>query len=194
MLEQAGRALSPQLAALKSEFESASQHAQVLVEGLTAEQLKWRVAMQQWSIAECLVHLSLTTQGYLPSLRNALAHAPAVATTPTARPYRMDIMGRLLRWTLEPPPRLRTKTTAPFQPVVTGAPEKVLPEFLRWQTELLAQLKTAQGLALDQIKVASPFNPRVTYNLLSCFHILVAHERRHLWQAERVKQALSRAS
>jgi hypothetical protein len=32
--------------------------------------------------------------------------------------------------------------------------------------------------------VASPFKESVTYNMYSLFWILVAHQRRHLWQAQ----------
>jgi len=38
--------------------------------------------------------------------------------------------------------------------------------------------------------VQSSFNPRIHYNLLSFFAILAAHQRRHLWQAERVRQQI----
>lgn len=49
----------------------------------------------------------------------------------------------------------------------------------------------AVSLPLDRIKIASPFDRRFKYNLFSFFHILLAHERRHLWQAERVKEAIA---
>jgi len=36
------------------------------------------------------------------------------------------------------------------------------------------------------VRVTSPFNARVRYNLYACFTILPRHQHRHLWQAERV--------
>jgi len=39
---------------------------------------------------------------------------------------------------------------------------------------------------LSQVRVTSPFNARVRYNLYACFTILPRHQHRHLWQAERV--------
>src|SRR6266550_1044877 len=37
-----------------------------------------------------------------------------------------------------------------------------------------------------RVRLTSPFNARVRYNLYSCFTILPRHQHRHLWQAERV--------
>jgi hypothetical protein len=96
----------------------------------------------------------------------------------------MDWLGRLLRWTLEPPPRLRTGTTAPFQPQRVEPLADVLPEFRRQQSRLVAALRSAEGLDLSARKVVSPFNSRVHYNAYAMFRILETHERRHLWQAD----------
>ena len=38
--------------------------------------------------------------------------------------------------------------------------------------------------------VISPFDKRVKYNMYSAFRILIAHERRHLWQAEQAVDTL----
>jgi hypothetical protein len=53
------------------------------------------------------------------------------------------------------------------------------------QEVLMESLHAADGVALDRATIISPFNRRLRYNLLSMFAILAAHERRHLWQAER---------
>jgi hypothetical protein len=96
----------------------------------------------------------------------------------------MDMMGRLLKWSLEPPVRFRFKTGSAFQPVA-AEPQGILPEFVSLQQQLIERFIASEGLALDRIRIVSAFNPRITYNLLSCFAVLAAHERRHLWQAER---------
>ena len=104
----------------------------------------------------------------------------------------MDWLGGILKWTLEPPPMFfsKMKTTKPFQPLEVEPVGEVLPKFLAWQEQLKTSVDEANGLPLDEIKVVSPFDRRVKYNLLSFFNVLLAHERRHLWQAEKVKQAI----
>jgi len=65
---------------------------------------------------------------------------------------------------LEPPPRFRFPTTAPFEPVNIAPVEQVLPRFLASQEELLGALEAAQGLALDRARLTSPFNARLRYS------------------------------
>jgi hypothetical protein len=42
------------------------------------------------------------------------------------------------------------------------------------------------------MKIISPFDRRVRYNVFSAFRIVVAHQRRHLWQAEQAVASLRR--
>ena len=91
----------------------------------------------------------------------------------------------------EPPVRVRVKTPAPFAPPRVDPMPDVLERFDYLQGELLQRLDRGNGLALDRQKVTSPFNARVKYNLFSTFRIITAHQRRHLWQAERVRASLS---
>ena len=46
------------------------------------------------------------------------------------------------------------------------------------------------GLDITRIRVTSPFNTSLRYSAYSALHILAAHERRHLWQAENVREQL----
>jgi hypothetical protein len=94
----------------------------------------------------------------------------------------MDLVGRTLKWLLEPPARVRVKAPAHLQPVAAG---DVLQSFIESQNKLLEIVSAASGLALDRIMVASPVDSRVRYNVWSAFQVAEAHQRRHLWQAER---------
>ena len=69
----------------------------------------------------------------------------------------------------------------------------MLERFDYLQGELLVRLDRANGLALDRLFVISPFNARFNYNLYSAFRLLPVHQRRHLWQAERVRATLTAA-
>jgi hypothetical protein len=62
-------------------------------------------------------------------------------------------------------------------------------EFAALQSKLIDTLHEARDLDLRKIKLTSPFDKRVRYNLYSAFRIITAHQRRHLWQAE---QAVAR--
>lgn len=183
--------LNLQLEEIKTQLDAASQKADSIVRGVSFEQLKERPQPDRWSIAECLVHLNLSSEGEINVLNDAYEQNQTKRMY-AEKQFKMDLLGRFLKWTLEPPPMSlsRLKTTEMFQPIDVEPLGEVLPRFLVLQEQLKACVDAANGLPLDRIKVVSPFNTKVKYNLLSCFHILLAHERRHLWQAERVKETV----
>ncbi len=188
---QSNQLLNPQLNEIKVQIDAASRQATAIVNGVSLAQLKQRPRPDQWSIAECLVHLNLASQAEITLLNETYERTPT-RQMHVERQFKMDLLSRFLKWTLEPPPMSlsKLKTTEMFQPVNIKPLGEVLPTFLALQEQLKACADAANGLPLDRIKVVSPFNTRVKYNLLSCFHILLAHERRHLWQAERVKETI----
>lgn len=89
-----------------------------------------------------------------------------------------------------PPVRMRTKTAAAFVPTAVHSVSELIEEFERLQEEQLQRLARADGLSLNDVRVTSPFNANVKYNLYSCLSILPRHEHRHLWQAEQVAHLL----
>ena len=102
----------------------------------------------------------------------------------------MDILGRVLKWFLEPPIRSRVKTAAPFVPRAVRAKAEAFGEFANLQSKLGEVLQSAKDVDVAKIKIVSPFDKRVKYNVYSAFRIIVAHQRRHLWQAEQAVAAL----
>ena len=56
---------------------------------------------------------------------------------------------------------MRSRTTAPFVPARIEPMPDVLERFDYLQGELLVRIDRAQGLPLEQLRIASPFNARV---------------------------------
>jgi len=176
----------PQLEQIRREVEQSSERARQLVSGLNEDQLRRRPQPGRWSVAECIAHLGKSAEINLPRLDAALSEARERNLRGDG-PFQMDFVGGLLKWALEPPYRMKVKTTAPFEPTEIEPVALVLPRFLESQAELLARVDRAAGLALDRVKITSAFNQKVRYNAFAAFHIMLAHVRRHLWQAEQVK-------
>ncbi len=179
-----------QLEAIAADLEAASGRATNLMNALSTNQLTQAPAAAGWSVAQCLDHLRLTSEALYPLIDRALQAAPRLQASPSVD-YRMDIFGRLLTWLLEPPSIFKSATAAAFEPPSSTAADRVLEKFLGSQDEILKRVRGADRLAIDKVKIHSPFNKRVRYNLFSAFQILNAHQRRHLRQAERVKAQLS---
>lgn len=192
---QTKQSLHPQLADIKDQLDAASNKAVSIVGGIGFEQLKQRPPSGAWSIAECLVHLNHSSQAEIEEIDRAFAECRKVERNDSKKPFKMDLLGRFLKWTLEPPPMFlsKMKTKKPFEPLETEPVGEVLPAFLDFQKQIKTRVDRLAAVPLDQIKVVSPFDRRVKYNLFSFFHILLAHERRHLWQAEKVKETIFQA-
>ena len=184
--------LHPQLAAVQDQLEEVTARARRLSDSAGDRSFNQRPHEAAWSVAECLAHLSLTTKAYLPLIDEALATLPQ-STVPESHRYRRDPMGRFLCWVLEPPYRMKVKTLAPFVPSEVKDRQAVLDEFVTLQDALAERVVACSGRDLGRARIASPFNARMRYNLYSALGAVLAHERRHLWQADRTLELLKRA-
>ena len=176
---------------VEREFNDATKRAWTLVHNTDGRLFTVRPSPGSWSAAECISHLSISTQMFLPVLKSAVEDAKKRGLT-SERPPKMDLLGRVLAWFLEPPIRQRVKTAAPFVPRSVRAKSEAFGEFASLQDRLVELLHAARGLDLRKVKIVSPFDRRVRYNAFSAFRIVVAHQRRHLWQAEQAVAALRR--
>lgn len=181
--------MSDPLDEVEKELNEATRRAWQLVQSTDGRLFTVRPRPMSWSAAECLAHLSISTESFLPVLREAV-RAGGGAKKP--RKPKMDLMGRLLAWFLEPPIRKRVQTAAPFVPRAVRAKAEAFGEFASLQEKLIELLREARHADL-RAKIVSPFDRRVRYNLYSAFRIMAAHERRHLWQAEQAVAELRRA-
>jgi len=179
------------LGRLVTELDANEESLRSLVRGLTPERLGRRAVPSRWSIAEHVEHLNLTTASYLPIIEAAAdeLHQRGLRSN---GPYRTDLMGRFLLWMSEPPVRKRVRTTAQFVPGPEVDPARVVERFESLQRDLRTRVLALEGLALDRARIRSPFDPRIRYSAWSALRILPAHQRRHLWLAQRVRASIAR--
>jgi hypothetical protein len=183
--------LHPQLQAVAEELEQALPRLHALAAAVPAAAWSTRPDPERWSIGECVAHLNLTSAAYLPPIRTALASAAARPHGKAGPRLRRDLMGWLMWRMVGPPVRLRVKTTARFIPQGIAPARALIAEFERWQRDLIACVHEANGRDLQGLRIRSPFDPRVAYNVYSALTILPRHQHRHLWQAEQVRDRLS---
>jgi DinB family protein len=180
------------LAAVEAELHEATGRAQRLIDNTPGRLFTVRPALTQWSAAECIAHLSVSSELFLPVLRRSIDDAHKRGLTST-RPPKMDLLGGILRWFLEPPVRSRVKTTPAFVPKAVRAKSEAFAEFSLLQSQLIDVLHSAADVPLAKMKIVSPFDSRVRYNVFSAFRIVAAHQRRHLWQAEQAIAVLKKS-
>jgi hypothetical protein len=182
--------MHPDLERLSHQFAEADARMHRLAESVSEAEWGRRPAPGIWSIDECIAHLTLTNQRYVPILAEAADAAPAFADGEIPTHLHRDLAGRLLTWIMEPPVRFKLPTQPEFTPRDTVSRPRTIAAFDASQAAIQQQIRAMDGLDISTIRVTSPFNSSVRYSAYSALHILAAHERRHLWQAERVRDQL----
>jgi hypothetical protein len=182
--------LHPRLRSLVEELEQATGRLRALA--ATTPEAAWAIRPDpdRWSIGECVAHLNLTSEAFLPPLRDALASAPTGRGAGAGLRLRRDPLGWLIWRTMGPPVRIRVRTSAGFVPQGDTPAPTLIATFEGRQRELIACVHAADGRDLHAVRIPSPFDPRVRYNLYSALSILPRHQHRHLWQAEQVRRRL----
>ncbi len=175
--------------ALAAELDAVSELARKLGSEFSARELSLAPAAGGWSAADNLMHLTLASQSLIPRMAKTLGKL-ADAGRRTERATRADWIGRLYAWLLEPPVFFRAKAPRPFVPPAGTTSADALPAFLAAQQGVRALVAQSAGLDLAARKVPSAISRSIRYNVYSAFRVLVAHERRHLWQARRAAEAV----
>ncbi len=181
-------ALAPEIDEFRQQFERLAAEADALVTPLTEDQFTWQPAPGSWSVAECIDHLNSTARLYLPRLDESIAEAIRRGLYGEG-PYAHDLIGRFFVGTMNPPVRIKVKAPKTFQPGSQRSRSEIMAAFRAYQVQFVDRLRQASGLDLRRAKVHSPASTWIKMSLNSGFALMVAHERRHLWQAQRVLAA-----
>lgn len=173
----------------RRETTAAIEHAQRLMAGLSGDEGNRRPSPSEWSVAECLDHLTISAQAYHPIVDAAIARGNPLGE----QDYRPSWIWRKFIEALEPPVKRKFKAAAAFIPAKQRPAQESLDEFLKAHGHLLAALPKLEPLDLQKIRIVSPFAAWMRYPLGLVFYIIPAHCRRHLWQAEQVIARLKAA-
>jgi DinB family protein len=171
---------------LNSELDAADKRAQELVIGLNPEQLNWQPGAGAWSVGQCLEHLCITNEVYLPAISSSLVGQPVIAVQDITPGW----FGRwFIRSFIEPSPQ--TKTARAPKKIVPGSrvEPSVLDRFLRSNQGARELVRQACDYDVNRIRFRNPLLPVLHFTVGTGLEIVSGHERRHLLQAERVKRA-----
>jgi hypothetical protein len=171
---------------LAREADVLEHDASALLEGLTDPQANWRPSPGAWSIAQCVDHLAVTQDAYLAAIESVLAGAPRVpaGTTPTIVP------GRPALWfirQMEPPVRMRFPAPKKIVPAPSRTPGEVERAFRASLDRLRHAMHAASRLDVNRVRFPNPFAP-IRFTVGTGMAVMVAHDRRHLWQAWGVRR------
>lgn len=182
---------APEIQALEDALHALEREARALAAGLTEEQGTWRAQRDSWSIAECLDHLATANEVYVRAMEPAAARAREQGRRRRG-PALPGVIGRWFVRSLEPPvkPAFRGKAPKLIRPRSSPPLADALRRFLESQNLPRIFLQKYPDIDLASVRFRNPFVRGVRFSLATGLHVIVAHERRHLWQAKRVRDAL----
>lgn len=174
------------------QLDAAERDAQALTTGLTEERGNWRAHPGSWSVAECIDHLATANRVYLAAMRKTAARASQQGRLRcgAAKP---GWLGACFIRLLEPPAKRRLRAPASIKPRNAPPLADALACFVASQNEVRAFLRAYGGLDLARVRFPNPFIRSLRFSLATGLHVIAAHERRHLWQAWRTRNAAESA-
>jgi cysteine-rich CPCC protein/DinB family protein len=186
---QTASELPPDLKAIVDVLDNADREARQIMDGLSDEQANWRPQATAWSIAQCLDHLTRATTQYAVALQTALDGADA-RQKPRRDPIRPGgwVSGYFIR-SLEPPPKQKMRAPKKIVPAQRIGRQEVLDAFLHSNDDMKRVVQQGAPLDLNRIRFHNPFFGFLRLTVGSGLLITAAHVRRHLWQAEQVRQS-----
>jgi hypothetical protein len=168
--------------------EMNSTRARQLFDGLTEVQLNWKPASDQWSIAQCLDHLTVTSHQFEPYLTTALARGQKKWPVGAAPAYRPSFIGGWLIKQVDPETGRNLPAPRVFRPAESSTIQGALESFIKQQQRFLEFVRRSAGIDYNKTRLRSPVTPLMRYSLADAFVVTVVHGRRHLAQAQRVRE------
>jgi hypothetical protein len=173
---------------LAFELSANDQTAQALVAGLTEEQLNWQPATGSWSVGQCLEHLCRTNEAYLEAISAAIRDKPDSQVEQITSGW----FGRwFIRSFAEPSPNSKRASAPRKIRPVARVDLAVLDQFLSANKSCRELIVRMRGKDINRIRFWNPFVPGIRFTVGTGLEIVPGHERRHLQQAERVRQSVN---
>lgn len=166
-------------------FNTVTAEAKSNFSKLTAAQLNWKPSPDKWSIAQCLDHLIVSNNTYIPQFDAIIAGKHSNSFYQNIRfiskffgEYLIRETGPVVAKPMKNPPAF-----APSQSEITGT---IVSDFEKHQQQFCTKLSQLSGKDLDKTVLSSPALGIITYTLRDLLTILSGHEQRHLNQAKNV--------
>ena len=174
-------ALPAELDGYREQFEAIKRDAADLTAGLSEAQFNWRPAPGAWSIAECLAHLNVTGQYFLPRIDRRVREARAAGML-SEGPFRYGLLSRMMVRGSEPPAKLKFKAPKIFSADVGTPHRRQSCRIHDASGSLVERLARRRGVDLRRVKVTSP-GPASSKSASAGLPFIAATSAGHLWQA-----------
>ena len=170
-------------------MNDADTAAEKLSSALSDDDFFWRPdGGARWSVALCLDHLAVANGLYAGAMRGGLEAAKRRGWRRHG-PAKPGFLGGKFAASLEPPVKRRTSAPGKIKPQATRSRAEILAAYRAAHDQIRALIVEAADVDVNRATFQNPFIGFVRMKVSSAFHIIAAHDRRHLWQAQQVVAA-----
>jgi hypothetical protein len=171
-----------------TELEAVDRRAEFVAKNLSSVQLNWRPRPEAWNVGQCLDHLRVANDVYLPAISAALENS----YTERVDDVRLGSFSRwFIRAYIAPNPGgARARAPRKIEPG-KQVDLSVLRAFLRSNESARELIRRAADYDVNRIRFKNPFIPLLRFTVGTGFEIITQHQCRHLLQAETVRKSVS---
>jgi hypothetical protein len=155
---------------------------------LSTEELNWRISQDKWSILECLEHLNLYGDFYIPEIEYRIGHSN---NTPQEH-FRSGVLGNYFASSMLPKKKLnKMKTFKDKNPTGSKLDKATIKRFLVQQEQLLNLLDKSRTIDLNKTKTAISISKWIKLKVGDTFRFIIYHNDRHILQAIKALEAMN---
>jgi hypothetical protein len=149
----------------------------------TTEELNAREVEGRWSVLECIEHLNLYGDFYIPEIESRILKQQP---SPAATVFRSGIMGNYFAGLMQVRDGRITKMSSPANknPIGSELSATTLDRFLKQHDRLRTLLEESRSIDLTKTRSAISISRWITLRLGDTLRFFVYHIERHVLQAE----------
>jgi len=153
---------------------------------LKIEKLNYRTNPNSWSALECLEHLNLYGDFYLPEIKNRIVEAKK----PPEKYFKSGVLGNYFANSMKPKKKLnKMRTFKDKNPIGSNLDIITIDRFIHQQQEFLDLLHKSRKVSLNKTKISISISKKFKLKLGDTFRFLTNHNLRHLMQAKNALEA-----
>lgn len=145
-------------------------------------QLNWKENPESWSILECLEHLNLYGDFYLPEIEKTIDNAKS-KSEPV---FKSGLLGNYFAKSMLPKEKLnKMKTFKDKNPLNSHLDSKTIDRFMNQQIKMLDLLDKARTISLNKEKTPITLTKLIKLKIGDTFRFVINHTIRHIKQIEK---------
>lgn len=149
----------------------------------TDAELNKRLTNESWSVFECLEHLNLYGNFYLPEIKKRIE----TSKTKTTTGFKSGWLGNYFAQSMLPKDNLnKMKAFKSMNPIHSSLSKNTVTVFIDQQKQLLDLLKASRNVNLNKVKASISITTLIKLKLGDTFRFLIYHNKRHIVQAKKV--------